>query len=60
MTRILVQRFFGTTAIEQAEASPDAFSPSGAQIKATGPGDTTELPPRDKRPMIAGIAAGVL
>lgn len=55
-----INRHFGTTAIEQAEASPDAFSPSGAQIKATGPGDTTELPPRDKRPMIAGIAAGVL
>jgi len=55
-----INRHFGTGAIEQAEVSPDAFSPSGAQIKATGPGDTAELPPRDKRPMIAGIAAGVV
>lgn len=54
-----IRRHFGSKAIEQAEASPDAFSPSGAQIKATGPGDTTELPPPNKAPMIAGIAAAV-
>lgn len=55
-----IQRHFGSKAIEQAEASPDAFSPSGAQIKATGPGDTAVLPPKDKRPMFAGIAAAVV
>ncbi|GAB4107965.1 MAG: hypothetical protein Kow00105_12900 [Phycisphaeraceae bacterium] len=55
-----IHRHFGNQAIEQAEVSPDAFSPSGAQIKATGPGDTAEIPKRDRRPMIAAIAAGVV
>jgi serine/threonine protein kinase/tetratricopeptide (TPR) repeat protein len=55
-----IQRHFGQDAIIKAEASPDAFTPSGAQIKATGPGDTTELPPPNKKPMIIAIAALVV
>lgn len=55
-----IQRHFGQDAIVKAEASPDAFTPSGAQIKATGPGDTTELPPRSKLPMILAVATLVV
>lgn len=55
-----IQRHFGQDAIVKAEASPDAFTPSGAQIKATGPGDTTVLPPRSKLPMILSITALVV
>ncbi len=55
-----IQRHFGQDAIVKAEASPDAFTPSGAQIKATGPGDTTELPQPSKKPMVIGIAAAVV
>jgi eukaryotic-like serine/threonine-protein kinase len=55
-----IQRHFGSQAIEQADASPDAFTPSGAQITATGPGDTAELPPPSKRPRVIAIAAAVV
>lgn len=56
-----IQRHFGQDAIVKAEASPDAFTPSGAQIKATGPGDTTVLPQRSKMPLIlAGTALVVV
>ena len=55
-----IQRHFGQKGIEQAEVSPDAFSPSGPQVVATGPGDTAVLPPQSKVPMIFAIAAAVV
>jgi len=55
-----IQRHFGNEAIEQAEVSPDTFTPSGAQISATGPGDTTELPAARLMPRVLTAAAIVL
>ncbi len=55
-----ILRHFGDKAIKQAEVSPDAFTPSGAQISATGPGDTTELPTRSKVPMVVSAVVVVL
>ncbi len=55
-----IQRHFGQKAIDQAEVSPDAFSPSGPQVVATGPGDTAVLPPQSKVPMVFAIAAAVV
>lgn len=55
-----IQRHFGQKAIEQAEVSPDAFSPSGPQVVATGPGDTAVLPPQSKVPVVFAIAAAVV
>ena len=54
-----IQRHFGNKAIDQAEVSPDAFTPSGPQVAATGPGDTAELPSRNKTPKIIAIAAAI-
>jgi len=55
-----IQRHFGQKTIDQADVSPDAFSPSGPQVATTGPGDTAVLPPQSKVPMIFAIAAAVL
>ncbi len=52
-----IQRHFGNKTIDQAEVSPDAFTPSGPQVAATGPGDTAVLPPQSKAPKIIAIAA---
>lgn len=55
-----IQRHFGKKNIEQAEVSPDAFTPSGPQAVTTGPGDTAELPPQSKTPKIIAIAAAIV
>ena len=52
-----IHRHFGSDAIDKAQVSPDAFTPSGAQISATGPGDTTELAPPSIWPRIITAAA---
>jgi serine/threonine protein kinase len=52
-----IQRHFGNKAIDQAEVSPDAFTPSGPQISATGPGETAVLPQQSKVAKIIAIAA---
>ena len=55
-----IQRHFGKKTIDQAEVSPDAFSPSGPQAVATGPGDTAVLPPQSKVPVYFAIGAAVV
>ncbi len=55
-----IQRHFGNKSIDQAEVSPDAFTPSGPQVAATGPGDTAVLPQRSKAPKIIAIAAMIV